>query len=69
MKTEALREAKDAPKKDEKYVLAVQLLVQDYSLAASNQIAKVLLIEKSDKPSHFFKGIKIEELLKKKDPQ
>ena len=39
--------------------------MQDYSTSLSNQVVRILLDDSS--PSEFFKGIKIEDLLKKKD--
>ena len=58
-KTEALRDAKAAPKKDERYVLSLELLAQDHSLQNTNQVAKVLLSDPG-----FFRGVKLEELIK-----
>jgi hypothetical protein len=69
-KTEAFRDItlkSSALKKDERYVIALLLYVQDFSLQTSNQIAKVMLVESDDKPSEFFRGIKIEDILKKKE--
>ncbi|TNV79559.1 hypothetical protein FGO68_gene16809 [Halteria grandinella] len=64
-KTSALRENKGALKKDEKHVLSVVFLAEDYSTASSNQFAKIHLTEGAAQ-SVFFKGVKIDDLLKKK---
>ncbi len=67
-KTGAFRENKGALKKEEKYVFSVELYAQDYSLSLSNQVVKVNLHQDSGEMD-FFRGIKIAELLKKKDLQ
>ena len=41
--------------------------MQDYSTSLSNQVVRILLDDSTQ--SEFFKGIKIEDLLKKKDIQ
>ena len=61
-KTNESREAKGALKKDEKYMLYMQLYVQDYSNFLSNQVVRVLV------DGGFMPGLKPEEVVKgKKD--
>ena len=64
-KSGASRDAKGALKKDEAYSLNLQLFVQDYSTQGSNQVVRVLL----DEEGGFFRGIKLESLLKNKQAQ
>ncbi len=67
-KTDSYKEAKGAPKKDETLTFDLRLLSQDYSTSFSNQIVKILLHDSGDK-SEFFRGVKIDDILKKKDVQ
>jgi ribosome biogenesis SPOUT family RNA methylase Rps3 len=72
-KTEVLREVGGAfLKKDEKYVIAAVFLAEDYSLATTNQLARIHIIDRGDNKgvtSTLFKGVKFEDLMKKKDTQ
>lgn len=65
-----MREAKGALKKDERYVLYLQLYVQDYSNFLSNQFVRILVCDAYEKKNTgFFRGIKPEDILKKKEVQ
>ena len=68
-KTDSFREAKGALKKDESFTFDLRFLAQDYSTSLSNQIVKVLIHDSGDKASEFLRGLKIEDILKKKDVQ
>ena len=72
-KTNETRDADDKVKlnKNEKLVFYIQFYVKDYSNLTSNQFVRVVLCESGTEkgvPS-FFRGIKPEDVLRKKDAQ
>lgn len=56
-----------ALKDKEKYMFHIQLYVKDYSNALSNQFVRVFICEEAGKAGGFFRNIKPEDVLTKKD--
>ena len=61
--------AKYVLKPNERFVYYIQMYVKDYSNLTSNQFVRMVLCEEETKGAGFFRGIKPEDLLKKKDAQ